>query len=393
MLVSVVLWQLVQRLSMRSLFSIPRDVCYLNASYMTPNLKGAADACKQGVERRSMPWTIKPADFFTDIEVLRAEFADLLGAAPDNVALVPAASYGIATAAKNIKLSGQQKILLLEEQFPSNVYSWQRLANDSRAQIVTVNTPTDRDWTSAVLEVVREHGEAVAVASLPNHHWSNGAPLDLEKIAAELKANGTMLVLDVSQTLGAAPIDLQAIKPDYLVAAGYKWLFCPYGMSFLYVDEQHFGGAPIEESWANRLGSEDFSGLVDYEARYQHGARRFDVGERARPDHVAGAIEAIRQVSAWGIADTAQRLNGINNSIATLFEEYGFSAPDETRRAPHFQGLDIPDTITESLVHSFAERNVFLSQRGRSLRVAPHLYNDDEDMQRVADAAKACLRI
>lgn len=374
--------------SVRRQFSIPRDVCYLNAAYMAPHPDVVTAACRAGITRRTTPWQIRSTDFFNDVELLRSLFASLLGSAKDNVAIVPAASYGVACAAKNIGIRRNQKILLLADQFPSHYYSWARLAEENDAGLCVVDTPADLDWTSAVLESISKYRDDIAVAALPNHHWSNGAPLDLETICRELREIGASTALDVTQTLGACPIDLKALQPDFLVAAGYKWLFCPYGISFLYVDDRHFDGVPLEENWANRLGSSDFSQLVDYSPHYEHGARRFDVGERAKFETVPGAIAALRQLLDWDVNEISRELDMKNAALAELFASYGFSVPARERRAPHFQGLRVPDKVEGSLVDAFAARNVFASQRGASLRIAPHLYNDDDDLQTLETALK-----
>ncbi len=377
--------------SERSLFSIPRDVCYLNAAYMTPHPNAVTAACQGGLNQRTTPWKIKAADFFDDVELLRSLFASLLGSAPDNIAIVPAASYGIACAAKNASVGRNQKILLLAEQFPSNYYTWARLAEENGAELCIIDTPADLDWTSAVLESIATYKDKIAVAALPKHHWSNGAPLDLQIICSALREIGARVVLDVTQTLGACPIDLDVLQPDFLVAAGYKWLFCPYGISFLYVADEHFDGVPLEENWANRLGSNDFARLADFAPSYQHGARRFDVGERAKFETVPGAIAALRQLSEWDVNEISRELDIKNTALAGLFGRYGFSVPTRDQRAPHFQGLRMPEEIQDSLVDGFAARNIFASQRGNSLRISPHLYNDEEDLQILETALERVL--
>ncbi|HEX5794360.1 MAG TPA: hypothetical protein VFY19_00855, partial [Geminicoccaceae bacterium] len=112
----------------RHLFDLPGEVAYLNCAYMSPLLKGAAAAGAAALARKCRPWTIGPEDFFADSERARGLFAALLGATADDVAIVPAASYGLALAAANLPLAPGQRILVLAEQFPSNVYCWRELA-------------------------------------------------------------------------------------------------------------------------------------------------------------------------------------------------------------------------------------------------------------------------
>src|SRR5215213_6506372 len=154
------------------LFEIPEDVAYLNCAYMSPQLRSVREVGERAVARKSQPWNITASDFFEDSEKSRALLARLVGGDPDGVALIPSVSYGIAVAAANVPVRERQRILILEDQFPSNVYSWRELAKHSGAKLVTVPRPPDHDWTSAVLDDLDEDSAVVAV---PNCHWTDGS--------------------------------------------------------------------------------------------------------------------------------------------------------------------------------------------------------------------------
>ncbi|HEY6674713.1 MAG TPA: aminotransferase, partial [Rubrobacteraceae bacterium] len=134
----------------RDLFEIPEEISYLNCAYMSPQLRSAREVGERAVARKSRPWEITPEDFFEDAEKSRELYARLAGGDADGVALVPSVSYGIAVAAANVPVREWQKILVLEDQFPSNIYSWRELAQRTGASLVTVPRPADHDWTSAV---------------------------------------------------------------------------------------------------------------------------------------------------------------------------------------------------------------------------------------------------
>lgn len=375
--------------SQRHLFSLPRELCYLNAAYMTPQPKAVEEAGLAATSRRARPWQLSEKDFFTDVERARELFARLIGAATDDIAIVPAASYGIAVAARNLDIAPGQKIIVLHEQFPSHVYSWLRLASACGAIVETVMPPQEGGWTEAVLAKMEEFGEAVAAVALPNYHWANGAPVDLVRVGAAARAVDAELILDTSQSMGAAPLDLAAVDPDYMVAAGYKWLFCPYGISFLYVAPRHQGGVPLEENWINRLGSEDFAGLVDYQPDYLPGARRFDVGERAYFSMMPAVSVALQQMLDWGVGNIAETLAAHNRALAAIFAEAGYAVPDEEARGPHLMGVTAPGPLDAGFTAGLKEKGVSVSIRGASIRVAPHVYNDEEDFSRLKRALSA----
>ena len=112
----------------RHLFEIPEGVTYLNCAYMSPLMRSVVEAGKAGLARKARPWEIRTDDFFNREEDLRGLAAQLFHCAANDVAIVPSASYGLSTAALNLPIKRGQKILVLEEQFPSNFYPWHRLA-------------------------------------------------------------------------------------------------------------------------------------------------------------------------------------------------------------------------------------------------------------------------
>ena len=376
----------------RSEFDLPRDICYLKAAYMSPQPIRVLQAAIRGAEYRAHAWQITTADFFDEVEALRKSFATLLGCSPENIALVPSASYGVATAANNIAIDAGESVMVLADQFPSNYYSWQRLAETAGAAVSVVNKQDDEDWTSAILEYLHSDGELTRIATLANHHWATGEVIDLVTVCDELHGLGSHVVLDLTQTVGACPVDIARLDPDFVAIAAYKWLFCPYGVSFLYVADRHLSGTPIEENWSTRHGSDDFSRLADYTDHYQSGARRFDMGQRASFSNVAAAIEALTMVQEWGVENISVAIGDINNRIANILAKHGFETVDAAARGPHIQSARLENADTHGIAAALAEQDVFVSQRGDWLRIAPHLYNDAEDLAKLDQSLGIAMR-
>jgi selenocysteine lyase/cysteine desulfurase len=372
----------------RHLFDLPDDVAYLNCAYMSPLLKRAAEVGAEAIDRKLRPWRIHAEDFFTDSERARLLFAELLDAEADAIALVPAASYGLAVAAANLPVAPGGRILVLAEQFPSNVYTWRALATRSGAEVVSVARAPDHDWTGAVLARLDER---VAIAALPHCHWIDGGLLDLAAIGARCREVGCALVVDATQSLGALPLDLAAVRPDYLVCPGYKWLLGPYSLGYLYVAPGRRDGRPLEHNWIARRGSEDFARLIDYQDAYQVGARRFDVGERSNFALVPVGIVGLEQLLAWGPARIAATLDAKTAAIAERAGTLGLTAASAEQRAGHYLGLRFPRRAPEALIERLAKEQVYVSVRGESLRVTPHLYNDEADVERLFAVLEALL--
>lgn len=362
--------------SQRHRFAIPDDVHYINCAYMAPLSHDVSEAVARGARLKQQPWDYRPADFFSITEDFRSRAARLAGVPADCVAVVPSASYALAIAAANLSLAKGQTIVTLADQFPSNVYAWQELARECGGEVVHVQRPSQDNWTDAVLDAI---GEDTGIVALPNCHWADGRVVDLVAVGEKCRAVGAALVLDLTQSLGAMPIDFAAVRPDFAVAACYKWLMGPYGIGMLYVDPKYQAGRPIEHNWINRAGSEDFSRLVDYRDDFQPGARRFDMGEKSNPPLLMGAGAAIDFLLEFGVEAIAETLADSTEAIAAEARELGLLAAPIGNRAAHFLALEFPDSVPDGLTETLAANRVFVSLRGASLRVTPHLYNTDAD--------------
>jgi selenocysteine lyase/cysteine desulfurase len=368
----------------RHLFDIPDDVAYLNCAYMSPLMKPALEAGAAGLARKAHPWELTPDKFFTGSDEFRATAAQLIDCSADCIAIVPSASYGIATAARNVPVRQGQNILVLAEQFPSNYYPWQRLVEENGASLKVVPWPEDHDWTTAVLNSLTAD---VAIAALPHVQWTSGGRLDLIRIGEACRKIGAALVLDLTQSLGALPFSVRDVQPDFAVAASYKWLLGPYSVGVLYVAPKWQGGIPLEENWIQRATARDFSSVL-YTENYDVGARRFDMGERSNFALLPAAVRAMKQLLEWGVAQISETTGALNRQLANAAADLGFSAPAEPLRAPHYLALRRKEAIPKELPEVLAREKVFVSVRGSSIRVTPHVYNTAEDCERLI----ACLR-
>jgi selenocysteine lyase/cysteine desulfurase len=374
----------------RTLFDIPDDVAYLNCAYQSPLMKSVVEAGEKAVRMKQHPWQTTSPDFFSLPDRGRELFAQIIGADSDEIAVIPAISYGMAIAALNIEMSEGQEILVLEDQFPSNVYPWREKARESGGRVLTVPRPrllpgehAPADWTTSIIEAI---GPQTAIVALPHCHWTDGSLIDLVAVGEAARQAGAALVLDVAQSLGALPIDVKAIQPDFLVSVAYKWLMGPYSLGFLYIAPHHRDGRPIEHSWAGRKGADNFARLVDYQDEWAPGVQRMDMGEKSQFHLMPMAIAAMEQILDWGIVNIAATLAAKTRDIADRAATLGLTSVPAEQRAGHFLGLRFPGGVPDQLLERLFEQNIFVSVRGDSMRVTPHLYNTEHDVDRLIAA-------
>ena len=368
--------------SQKHLFDLPDDVTYLNSAYLGARLHSVAEAGRAAVARTSRPWEISPSDFFAESEVARERFAALAGADAEGVAIVPSVSYGMALAARNLPIPRGNNVVVLEEQFPSNVYEWRDSAARAGGAVVTVPRPPDHDWTSALLQ--RIDGDT-AIVAVPNCHWTDGTVVDLVRVGEAARSVGASLVVDATQSLGVRPLDVAAVQPDWLVTTGYKWMLGPFSLGYCWVAPHLRAGEALERNWITRAGAEDFTALVQYTDGFAPGARRYDMGERSNFHALPMGIAAIDQLLEWGVGSIEEYIGSLTDAIAERATGLGWDVAPRAARSKHMIGLRWPGGIPEKLPDLLKEANVYVSVRGSSIRVSPHVYNDAEDVARLVE--------
>lgn len=372
----------------REAFAVPPEIAYFNTATMSPLLHSVRSAGEAALDRRGRPWTIAAGDWFSDVERLRTMFGGLVRADAEGIALVPATSYGFAVAARNLALREGDRVLVLGDEYPSGIYTWRVATRAVGAEIVTVHRDAGQTWTDAILDAIDER---VRVVSVPNVHWTDGALIDLAAVAARTHEVSARLVIDASQSIGVMPFDVAALRPDFVMTVGYKWLLGPLGVSYLYVAEEHREGEPLEQNWIARAGSEDFARLVDYRDEYQPGARRFDVGQRTQFELVPMAIAALEQLHSWQVTRIGAALAEVTRTIAEKATALGLEPLPADQRGPHLLGVRLTESVRAGIVSSLAAVDCFAAVRGETLRLAPHLHVTDADIERLMHALEMVM--
>ncbi|MXX44777.1 MAG: aminotransferase class V-fold PLP-dependent enzyme [Acidimicrobiia bacterium] len=368
-------------LPVRDLFSLPGGVAWLNSAYLGARAIPVADAVAASVNRPVSE--VEVSDFFTPGDRMRELFSSLVGGDADGVALVPSASYGVATAASALGTGRGDKVLMLDEQFPAMVYPW----TERGAEPVFVKRPLDDDWTAAVLDRL---DESVSVVSAPACHWTDGTRLDLTVVGRAAREAGARLVLDLSQSLGMAPFDARAIRPDFVVCVGYKWLLGPPGMSYLWASPENREGRPLDANWMARAGSEDFSRVNEYRWELASGARRYDAGQTWNLWLSEAACAGLEIVTGVGADRLQAHSRLLTDYLADEAATLGLAAPSPRFRSAHLMGLRLPEGADpRSLVAELADRSVFVSVRGSSVRVSAHMWNTRDDINRLLEGLAA----
>ena len=367
----------------RALFDIPPDVCYLNAASYSPLPLQTLEAGRAAVGRKGRPWLIDNEFAQHQHERTRTAAAALINAAPEDVALISSVGYGVATAAKSFAVPAGARVLVLEDDHSSAVLEWISRAGEGAFTVETIRRRDDGDWTAAVLEAIeRPRAAPIAIASISSVHWCDGGTVDLHRVAPALRARGAALLVDATHSVGVLDLDVQALDPDFVAFPTYKWLIGPYGRAFLYVAKRHQGGVPLEQTSYGRRAVRAEQDVYFTDTNYVANARRFDMGERDHFISMEMAAIGMEMVARWGATAIVERLAMLTARLAAGLRDVGVSIPGARVRAPHVLSLGFPKGMPPQLIARLAAESVYVAPRLGRLRISPHVYNDEADIDR-----------
>ena len=382
--------QIPALISQKHQFSLPDGVHYLNCATRAPMSRLVEQAGHVAISRDTNPFGLHPDDFFSGPVRVRALFSELINNPdPDRIAIIPSVSYGMAVVARNLPrkpgIRRGQQIVLVDGEFPSDVYAWNRVCAEQGLTISTVPMPDEFPkgaiWNERLLEAI---GPDTALVVVPPVHWMYGIRFDLEAIGQRAREVGAWLAVDGTQAIGALPFDLAAIQPDAVICVGYKWLMGPYSLGLAYYGPAFDDGIPLEEGWMNRLDSNQFHRLTDYQPVYRPKAHRYNVGEQSHFIQMPMLEAALTQLLDWQPERIQTYAEDLLTNAWPELEQLGcrIEPVNGSRgRSHHLVGLWLPDHSDPMAVQqALLAQKVSVSARARAIRIAPHLYNTPADV-------------
>jgi len=362
------------------------DATYLNLAAQAPMPKVAHRAVQAAIEWKKNPHHMPDSAYFEVPNRIRASIAKLIGADPEEIALTTGASTGMSAVAYGLTWKPGDEILTAKGEFPLQYAAWKPM--EAREGIVLkVIAPRDRfltadDFISALTPRTR-------MVSVSLVRFNDAVLLDAARIAAACHAQGALLLLDVSQASGGMPLDVTQLGADFMVSAGYKWLLSPYGTGFFWAKNEHIQKMrPGPFYWAAAEGAENFHSL-SFENPKPRGARRWDMAETSNYFNFAAMDASLQFVLQAGPA-TVQAHN--HKLIDFLFERLPkdrclpASPLDSARRGPYGCFAARSPEKTAELYQKLVKEKIIVSLREGNIRVSPHLYNTERDIDRLIAA-------
>jgi selenocysteine lyase/cysteine desulfurase len=367
----------------KHLFQLDDQVHYLNCAYMSPLLKSVEEAGIEGLQRKRNPFLVKPIHFFETAQSTNQDIAKLINANPNNIAIIPSASYGLANAVANLPTNNGSKAIIVENEFPSGYNEIKLWCTTNNKTLQTIREPTNfesrgANWNKVILNAIDKD---TAVVMLSSVHWSDGTKFLLQEIGQKCYANDAVFIVDGTQSVGAAVIDVNLCNIDALIVAAYKWMLGPYSIGFAYYNDRFANGKPIEQSWLNRQHSEDFSKLIPYQENYKDGASRYNVGQYSNFILLPMLQAAVKQLIAWEIKNIETYCETLSKPLFDFLETSNYTVENKEFRSSHLFGIWLPATLDQqTLLQELEANKIFVSVRGKSIRVSIHPFNTSDNI-------------
>jgi selenocysteine lyase/cysteine desulfurase len=362
------------------------DATYLNLAGQAPMPRVSIRAAQAALEAKKSPHHKTDAVFYEVPNRIRASLAQLIGAKAEEIAITSGASSGATAVAYGLKWNPGDEVITAKGEFPLQYTTWKPMEEREGIKLRIVS-PSGRFITAD--DVIGAITPRTRLVSLSLVRFDDGSLLDAARVAAACHAQGALLLLDVSQCCGAIPMDVRKLGADFLTSAGYKWLLGPFGTGFFWVKSELLSGVrPAPFYWMAVDGSDNFANLNFANPKPAPNAKRWDAPEWASYFNfnlaaMDASVDFVVKMGAETVAAHNQKLIGL------LFERLPkdrcvpASPLDPARRGPYgcFAARSVEKT--RELYEKLRKENVIVSLREGNIRVSPHLYNTERDIDRL----------
>ncbi len=362
------------------------DATYLNVSGQSPMPRVSIRAVQAALETKKYPHHKPDSTFFEVPNRIRASIAKLIGGKPEEVALTSGASAGVAAVAYGLTWKPDDEIVTAISEFPLQYTIWKPMEEREGLKLKIVS-PRERFMTAD--DLIAAMTPRTRVVSVSLVRFDDGSLLDARRVAAVCHAQGALLLLDVSQCCGALPMDVRQLGADFLVSAGYKWLLGPFGTGFFWVKRELLSSLrPGPFYWMAVAGADNFAALTFDDPKPAPNAKRWDSPEWASYFNfnlvaMDASTDFVVRMGPEVVAAHNRRL------IDMMFERLPMdrcvpaSPTDASQRGPYgcFRARTMEKTT--ALYERLRKENVIVSLREGNIRVSPHLYNSEGDIDRL----------
>jgi cysteine desulfurase/selenocysteine lyase len=361
-------------------FPVAAEFLYFNHAAVSPIPSRAADAGIRMLQRSrdEGAWQIRKWEELA--HETRGRFAQIVGAAPEEIAFVKNTSEGLSIVAAGFPWKEGDNMVTANVEYPSNVYPWMRL----RTRNVEMRMVPAREGRVRKEDLFAACDGKTRLIALSSVEFTNGFRNDLSGIGEYCQKHGIFFCVDGIQSIGVVPMDVKAFGIDALSADGHKWLIAPEGIGGFYISREVMEMVePVILGWHSVKNRFDFE---NYDFRLSPDARRYEPGSMNTVGMAAfnASMDLLLSVGLDRIWERVRRLTERILEKARE-EEYEILSPDHPEERSGIVTIRVPGVDNAALWKALLSRKALCSPRGGGLRLSPHFYNTPDEVDRMFD--------
>ena len=367
--------------------------CYLDHAAVGPLSAPATVAISQFAQQASLEGDTVWPTWAAEIEVLRGNFAKLLGADPTEICMVPNTSTGINLVANGWPWQKGDNVVTPEHEFPSNLFPWLN-QSDRGVELRVVPNRAGHDQVVSVDDLMAQVDGSTKMIAVSWVGYANGYRIDLESLVQRAHERGVLVFLDAIQGLGVYPLDVQKIPVDFLADDGHKWLLGPEGAGMAMIRREHLDRIRCGNvGWSSVKNSYNYNqpefNLRDTAARFEPGSANM-VGIAA----LSASLKMFLQVrEQHGDASIGDRVIDLAEYLDQRLSEIGVSSclPSDRRHRTGIVTFDVPGVDPAEVRRQGLQQNIVTSCRGGGVRASIHAYNNESDLERLVEVVGSLM--
>jgi len=371
---------------LRALFPVTERATYLNHAAVSPPPRPTMEAIQSQLRDVSENGSVNFRNWIAGKERTRRLLAGMLGAVPDQIAFVRNTSDALSTVANGLDWRPGDNLVTFRNEFPSNIYPWLRLRDVFGVEVRLCEEREGRIELDELVGLIDERTRLVAISHV---QYASGFRADLERIGSAARARDALLVVDVIQSLGAVPIDVESQLVDVAAGACHKWLLTPEGVGWLYLSSRARERVkPTLVGWVSVPNPEDYS---NFEQGWNRGTLPWETG--TGPTALIHGLEAsLKLLTETGVKRIQNHLETLTDYLCERLQDTDYLVVSSRRPGEKSQIVSLRhrgNLSSMDLYSHLKRRDIITAPRGDRLRISPHFYNTLEEIEELTKALPA----
>ena len=367
--------------SYREDFPITKELTYLNNAAVSPISTRILNAITDIAKAYSLKGTTSREKIVETEHNSREHVAKLINAEPEEIAFTKNTTEGVLITAKGIKWKEGENVVLPQGEFPANVYPWLSLREEG-IEVRMVEPVNEKVTAEMLIDACDSKTRVVSVSAV---QFSSGYRIDLEKLSQFCRENSIYLHVDGIQAVGMIDVDVKRMGIDFLSSGGQKWLLATSGIGFFYIRKELIEELSLyNPGW---LSIEDEWDFFNYSQEYKGDARRFEEGSKNILG-ISALGESSKRFLEIGMQDIEERVIELSDKLEEGLRERGYNilSPRGEGEKSAIISFNHSSIESERIFEALNRANVITSLRLGRVRVSPHFYNNEDDIERFFEA-------